>query len=154
MLFKKLLGYIVWVQSFKSINSSHCVKSVQIWSFFWPVFSCIRTGYRALRSKSSYSVWIQENMDQQKLRIWTPFTQWVLYPKSMVEVISIPTLATDFEVKKHRWEYGKLNFLSLLIHWILSHFLNIILYKRFYTYFYCLYLCGAKSFVLKTQLYF
>ena len=24
----------------------HCVKSVQIWSYFWSVFSCIRTEYR------------------------------------------------------------------------------------------------------------
>ena len=33
-------------------------------------------------------------------------------------------------------------------------FLNIALYKLFYTYFYCFYLCGTKSFVLKTELYF
>ena len=30
----------------------HCVKSVQIRSFFWSVFSCIRTEYGDLRSKS------------------------------------------------------------------------------------------------------
>ena len=42
----------------------HCVKSVQIRSFFWSVFSCIRT------------VRIKENTDQKKLRIWTLFTQW------------------------------------------------------------------------------
>ena len=33
----------------------HCVKSVQIRSFvFWSVFSCIRTEYGDLRSKSGY----------------------------------------------------------------------------------------------------
>ena len=37
----------------------HCVKSVQIRSFFWSVFSRIRTA------------------DQKKHRIWTPFTQWL-----------------------------------------------------------------------------
>ena len=34
---------------------------------------------------------------------------------------------------------------------ITSHFLNIAFYKLFYTYFYCLYLCGTKYFVLKTE---
>ena len=29
-------------------------------------------------------------------------------------------------------------------------FSNIIFYRRFYTYFYCLYLCGTKYFVRKT----
>ena len=45
-----------------------CVKTVQKRSFFWSVFSCIRT-------ESPYSVRIQENMYQKKLRIWTFFTQ-------------------------------------------------------------------------------
>ena len=57
---------------------SHCVKSVQIRSFFWSVFSCIWTEYGDLRSNSPYSVWIWENTDQTKLRIWTLFMQWVL----------------------------------------------------------------------------
>ena len=56
-----------------------CVKSVQIRSFFWSVFSCIRTGYGGLRSKSPYPVRIQENTDQKKLRIWTLFTQCSLF---------------------------------------------------------------------------
>ena len=44
--------------------SYHCVKSVQIRSFFWSVFSCIRTGYRKIRARKnsafghfSRSVW-------------------------------------------------------------------------------------------------
>ena len=49
----------------------HCVESVQIRSFFWSVFPCIRTKYRDLQSKYAYSVRIQENTDQKKLRIWT-----------------------------------------------------------------------------------
>ena len=43
----------------------HCVKSVQIRSYFWSVFSCIRNQYGDLRSKSRYSVRIQENTDQK-----------------------------------------------------------------------------------------
>ena len=45
-----------------------------------PVFSCIRTEYRDLRSKPPYSVRIQENADQKSLNIWTLFKQWVINP--------------------------------------------------------------------------
>ena len=34
-----------------AISKNHCLKSVQIRSFFWSVFSCIRTEYGDLRSK-------------------------------------------------------------------------------------------------------
>ena len=44
---------------------SHCVKSVQIRSFFWSVLSCIRTEYRKIRTR-------------KKLRIWTLFTQCLI----------------------------------------------------------------------------
>ena len=45
-------------------------------SFSWSVFSCIRNEYGDLRTKSLYSVQIQENAGQKKLRIWTIFTKW------------------------------------------------------------------------------
>ena len=45
-----------------SLKSMHCVKSVQIQSFFWSASSCIRREYR-------------KNTDQKKLRILTLFTQ-------------------------------------------------------------------------------
>ena len=60
-------------------KKGHCVKNVQIRSFFWSMFSCIRTEYGDLLRKSSYSVRIKEITDQKKLRIWTLFTQWVLF---------------------------------------------------------------------------
>ena len=34
----------------------HCVKSVQIWSYFWSIFSRIRTEYGDLLHKSLYSI--------------------------------------------------------------------------------------------------
>ena len=43
----------------------HCVRYVQIRSYFWSVFSCIRTEYGELRSISPYSVRIQESTDQK-----------------------------------------------------------------------------------------
>ena len=56
-------------------NYSHCVKNVQIRSFFWSVFSRIWTEYGDLRSKYPYSVRIRVNTDQGKFRIWTLFAQ-------------------------------------------------------------------------------
>ena len=41
------------------------MKSVQIRSFFWSVFSCIRTEYRDLVRKFPHSVQIQQNTDQK-----------------------------------------------------------------------------------------
>ena len=54
------------------------MKSVQIQSFSWSLFSCIPTEYRDLFHKSLYSVRIQENTDQKKLGIWTLFMQCVI----------------------------------------------------------------------------
>ena len=53
----------------------HCVKGFQIRSFFWPVFSGIRTKYGEILRISLYLVRIQKNTDQKKLRLWTLFTQ-------------------------------------------------------------------------------
>ena len=55
---------------------SNCVKSVQIRSNFWSVFSYIPTEYREILVISPYSVRMRENRDQKLLRIWTLFTQW------------------------------------------------------------------------------
>ena len=55
------------ISSFKELlerNKSHCVKSVQIRSFFWSLFSRIRT-----ECISPYSIRMRENTDQKKLRI-------------------------------------------------------------------------------------
>ena len=43
----------------------HCVKSVQIRSFFWAVFSRIRTEYREILRISPYSVRMRENTEQK-----------------------------------------------------------------------------------------
>ena len=51
-------------------NIPHCVKSVQIRSFFWSVFSRIQTEYREIRSISLYSVRMRENTEY--LSVFTP----------------------------------------------------------------------------------
>ena len=68
----------------KDLWSFHCLKTwnVQIQIFFWSVFSCVRTEYEDLRSKSPYPVRIQENTDQKKIRIWTLSTQCKLELKT------------------------------------------------------------------------
>ena len=54
----------------------HGVKSVQIRSFLWSIFSHIWTEYEEIRSIFPYSVQKRENTDQKKLHIWALFTQW------------------------------------------------------------------------------
>ena len=81
---KVLLSFWLIFCQFQSCiahESVHFVKSVQIRSFIWSVFSCIRTEYGDLLRKSPCSVRIQENTDQKKLRIWTLFTQWLVIKK-------------------------------------------------------------------------
>ena len=69
-----------WVVFFSvTLTAIHCVKSIQIRSFFWSVFSRIRTEYGEIRSIIPYTVRVRENTDQKKLRIWTLFTQWVFH---------------------------------------------------------------------------
>ena len=53
--------------------NKRCVKSVQIRSFFWSVFSHIWTEHREIRSISPYSVRVLENKDRKKLRILDTF---------------------------------------------------------------------------------
>ena len=43
----------VLVPSRRSFVLYHCVKSVEIGSYFWSVFSCIRTEYRKIRTRNN-----------------------------------------------------------------------------------------------------
>ena len=40
------LSIYFFIPDFLKRNYVHCVKSVQIWSYFWSVLSCIQTKYR------------------------------------------------------------------------------------------------------------
>ena len=105
---KKLMKFRYFMQWEKrmTMRFQHCVKSVQIRSFFWSVFSCIQTEYGDLLSKYLYSVRTHENTNHKKLHTSTFFTQcklkniWQLkaisvaqtvqYPQSMKESVSQP----------------------------------------------------------------
>ena len=65
---------IILSNSFSS--TFHRAKSVHMRSFFWSVFSRIRTEYGEIDFISPYSVRMRENTDQKKPRIWTIFKQW------------------------------------------------------------------------------
>ena len=41
----------MYVKVERQYEKYHCLKNVQIWNFFWSVFSCIWTEYRYLQSK-------------------------------------------------------------------------------------------------------
>ena len=74
---------------FSTQKRSHSLcKECPNMMFFLSVFSRIWTEYGNLGSKSPYSVQIRENTDQKKLRIWTLFTQWLLWKESAYFPIS------------------------------------------------------------------
>ena len=58
----------LWKTTFKKIEiwkDMHCVKSVRIRSFFWFVFSHIRTEYGEILRIFLYSVQMRENTNQK-----------------------------------------------------------------------------------------
>ena len=62
----------------------HCVKNVQIRSFFWHVFSRIWTEYGEILRIAPYSIRMRENTDQ-KSSLFRQFSRSVIYqdPRSM-----------------------------------------------------------------------
>ena len=50
-LYDVIVFYSLKPGIFEILFVLHCVKSVQIRSFFWSLFPCIRTEYGDLRSK-------------------------------------------------------------------------------------------------------
>ena len=73
--------HVCWLVSY--MFTTHYVESVQIRSYFWSKFSCIRTEYGDLLTELFlvriflYSIQIQGNSGQKWLRIWTHFMQWL-----------------------------------------------------------------------------
>ena len=53
---KKKENFVVILYGFEKHSTRHCVKSVQIRSYFWSVFSCTRTKYGDLRSVHAMSL--------------------------------------------------------------------------------------------------
>ena len=57
--------------------------------FFWSVFSCIRTEYRDLLCRSSYSIRIQESTDQKRLHKSRSMSALNLYQRYLkIELIT------------------------------------------------------------------
>ena len=80
----------------KNISSFYqCVKGVQIRIFFWSIYYRIWTKYGEIRTISPYSVRIWENKDQKKTRIWTLFTECVIY-----KIMPKENMKQEFRLKK------------------------------------------------------
>ena len=58
---------------------THCVKSVQIRSFLWSVFSCIRTEYRKIRTRKNSVFKHFIGSDDFVVKMKEDFTMKVLY---------------------------------------------------------------------------
>ena len=63
-----LLNFASSVRRIQVNKLLHCVKSAQIRSYFWSVFSCIRTEYRKIRTRNNsvfghYSSWNRQFSD-------------------------------------------------------------------------------------------
>ena len=65
-------------------------------AFFWSVSSRIRTEYGKILRISPYSVQMRKNTDQEKLRIWTLFTQWNRGPETRFWLNITFVLLVDF----------------------------------------------------------
>ena len=69
---------------------NHCVKSVQIRSYFWSAVSCIQTEYRKIRTRNNYvfrhfsrNEWICEKCKQGKVKVrLSPSKKFVLFTSS------------------------------------------------------------------------
>ena len=66
------------INTFRKSWSFTLCEKCQIRSFFWSVSSHIKTEYGEILRFSPSSVWMWENTDQRKIRIWTLFTRFYL----------------------------------------------------------------------------
>ena len=76
--FSKILPIFEWelTRIWKSLTKDTGWK-VSKYSFFWSVFSSIRTEYGDLLSKSPYSISAYRKIEtRKKFRFWILFTQW------------------------------------------------------------------------------
>ena len=88
----------------------HCVKNVQIQSFFWSLFSRIRTKYRDLFRRSPHAVRIRENTDQKKnvyLDTFHSVLQFHLVSRctNFVTTVSFPRISTKYAHQKSRSKF-------------------------------------------------
>ena len=112
---------------------TYCVKRVQTRSYLWSVFSRIWTEYGDLWSKSPYLAKIRENMDQEKLRIWALYMQWLFFTKIFKKALlmSLPNVIYFlkwFRITPGEWSalqdnsdfMNKIETNNLIMLWILT----------------------------------
>ena len=80
-------------------SNEHCAKCVRSRSFFWSVFSRIRTEYGEILRISPYSV--------QSGKMWTKNFEYGLFPSSVVN-LSLSLYIFSCDKKKNSLKKGKL----------------------------------------------
>ena len=99
----------------KNELSHHCVKSMQVRSFFWCVFSRIWTEYEDLLPKSPYSVQVRENIDQKKNFVASYFSGSAICNKIITCVLLLTLkinrsyLHFHTTYGNHTWQTGELS---------------------------------------------
>ena len=111
----------------KTSSCLHCVKSDQIRSFFWSVFSSIWTEYGEILRISPYSVRMQEITDQKKLLIWILFTQWWHLRKLAANIINLCKMRRGYYFANVIiwWQYACVSKECVSKEWVFQVFLMI-----------------------------
>ena len=83
---------VIWKEAMEKFRrfiwKTHCVKSVQIRSFFWSVFSCIRTEYRKIRTRK-YSVCGHFSSTILSFKKCFPFLSSILYLAPFLKALKL-----------------------------------------------------------------
>ena len=94
-------------------NFSHCVKCDQIRSFFWSIFSRIRTKYGEI---------LRQNTDWKKLRIWALFTQSMSIKFCALEMFNSAVFII-FDFRLANINFAIFQIVSLI--WFLKFYLHL-----------------------------
>ena len=93
----------------------HCVKSVQIWSFFWYVFSYILSEYRKIRTGKK-SVFGHFSRSYYLKKTWKPVICYLKFQNSRSSKKKKKKTTTDV------WQY--ITFTIIVMNWFPMYWLN------------------------------
>ena len=97
---------IFFTFSYRLWQHPDCVKSFQIRSFFWSLFSHIRTEYGEILRISLYSVWMWENTDQNNSKYGhVLFSDSHIY--ALNEIVWMKSCSIEYKVLKPRETINK-----------------------------------------------
>ena len=74
---KNSLKFLNSFRRYEDFLLQYCVKSVQIRSYFWAVFSCIRNEYRKIQTRNSS---VFGHFSRSVLTIFISFSDFLTFP--------------------------------------------------------------------------